>query len=590
MLQRNNLSALHAHQDYLKQLLAQEDIFVVGGCIRDLLLGITTDPKDIDITMSSEPDTIRDWMNFDDTTTARFRTQKFGTMTFLPKENNYEYELTPFRTEWGYTDVRHPDEITRSSDLLLDSNRRDFRINCLYRLGATLGTSADRPWVDHSIEVVLKNHWIAFLADSRVLIIQDQEKISALLPNWKLDQQKCEYLVKTCSCITSDEETTLTPGPISIIIDPHLGINDLLNQKLQTVWDPNDRFTEDALRILRGVRFVNTLNQVDSLPHLDFNSKTRKAMKLHAQLVESLSSERIHDEIVKVFSKHNPFGYIALLKELDILKFIFPSVHETIGNHQPTRHHSLDTYHHILMTLKAIQEIIKQKNTDSNDPQTHQDMLVKIAMLYHDVGKPEQYENIAKAIEENPDNPDRSQYLYHTESWALMAQEDLKKLTFSKKDIETVMRYIRRHHRPGEILEWSETKQTSRLRKLLSDWGIEKCLNLMDITIADRTGQYNPMQSSSFEDIHSLKALLQNIYDEEGQFTIKDLAVNGNDLMKELDIKAGPELGELIKKAFEWVLMDVKVRNERESIYRFIREIEKERNREMEKERNGERD
>ena|GEM_PF-5506748 len=60
MLQRNNLSALHAHQDYLKQLLAQEDIFVVGGCIRDLLLGITTDPKDIDITMSSEPDTIRD--------------------------------------------------------------------------------------------------------------------------------------------------------------------------------------------------------------------------------------------------------------------------------------------------------------------------------------------------------------------------------------------------------------------------------------------------------------------------------------------------------------------------------------------------
>lgn len=99
MLNFKNLSILHNHHTSVQQLLAQQDIFVVGGCIRDLLLGITHDPKDIDITMSGDPDSIWEAMPFDETTLSRFRTEKFGTMTFLPKANDYEYELTPFRTE-----------------------------------------------------------------------------------------------------------------------------------------------------------------------------------------------------------------------------------------------------------------------------------------------------------------------------------------------------------------------------------------------------------------------------------------------------------------------------------------------------------
>ncbi len=574
MIQFNKLAILHEHHTFLKELLAQEDIFLVGGCVRDLLLWITQDPKDIDITMSGDPDSIWEQMIFDEEKTSRFRTEKFGTMTFLPKENDYEYELTPFRTEGWYEDNRHPDQITWSNDLLLDSARRDFSINCLYRTGANNSQEIIYTTPPKTLNTALKNHGVCILIQDAQLIIQDHELISSLFPWGTLDQTILEKILQTAPyCTQQEEKSILSAWTIGIIIDPHQGINDLLDQKLQTVWDPNDRFTEDALRILRGVRFVNTLNQTTAITQLDFTSATRKSMKLHAQLVSKLSSERIHDEIVKVFSKHNPFGYIAILKELNLLEIVFPAVHQTIGNHQPTRHHSLDTYHHTLMTLKAIQEIMKDKVSELNEQELHEAMLVKIAMLYHDVGKPEQYDNIAKAIEENPEKPDRSWYLYHTESWALMAQEDLKKLSFSKKDIETVMRYIRRHHRPGEILAWSETKWESRLRKLLSDGGIERCLNLMDITIADRTGQFNPMQAPWFEDIHTLKNLLQKLYDEEGQFTMKDLAVNGSILMESLKIPAWPVLGDLLSKAFDWVIGDVQARNEKEKVLEYVRII-----------------
>ena len=101
-------------------------------------------------------------------------------------------------------------------------------------------------------------------------------------------------------------------------------------------------------------------------------------MAKNGYLVQFLSKERIHDEIFKVFGKDNPFGYVALLDELNILQFVFPAVHQTKGVTQPIRYHPLDVYHHSIMTLYHLQSL----NTDP---------LVRLGMLYHDVGKIHQY-------------------------------------------------------------------------------------------------------------------------------------------------------------------------------------------------------
>lgn len=118
-------------------------------------------------------------------------------------------------------------------------------------------------------------------------------------------------------------------------------------------------------------------------------------MEQTAPLVKALSAERLHTEIMKVFSGNNPFGYISILRELELLAIIFPALAHTIDNRQPVRYHPFDTYNHTLLTVWHCQQLC-------DDP------LVKLAMLYHDVGKPEQYAFMDAAFKKDPENPDRT--------------------------------------------------------------------------------------------------------------------------------------------------------------------------------------
>lgn len=241
-------------------------------------------------------------------------------------------------------------------------------------------------------------------------------------------------------------------------------------------------------------------------------------MESCAPLVASLSAERLHAEITKVFSGNNPFGYIALLRELQLLTTLFPALANTIDNRQPVRYHPFDTYNHTLMTLRHCQHL-----TD--------DALVKLAMLYHDVGKPEQYAFMDAAIAANPDNPDRTGYLAHPEISVRLAQEDFGRLAFSHKEIAQICRYIKHHHRPGEILDSKADSWTKKVRELISDGGYEATIHLFTIAIADRLGQYNPLQKAAISEIEQLKTLATELYESEGRFTMKELAINGKDLI-----------------------------------------------------------
>lgn len=148
MLHFDCLKKLFVHAEHMQTVLPQGEHFFVGGCVRDLLLDVVDEPTDLDLTMIGEPEKIRDQMTIDEQQFSRFRTEKFGTMSIIVKNPSFDkeneelrsevgdvvsYEITPFRAESGHADHRHPDEIVRSNDLLEDSARRDFTINCLYR-------------------------------------------------------------------------------------------------------------------------------------------------------------------------------------------------------------------------------------------------------------------------------------------------------------------------------------------------------------------------------------------------------------------------------------------------------------------------
>lgn len=328
--------------------------------------------------------------------------------------------------------------------------------------------------------------------------------------------------------IISDNDTIPNNFELKgIVVDPHGGIMDLRDGKLKAVGNPDTRFFEDGLRIMRALRVVNILNQKcrdmpTACPHsFDFDTATRHSLKKNYYLLLSVAKERIKDEIVKVFSKGNPFGFIALLDETNLLKDIFPALHRNKYVDQPVRYHPFDVYTHIMLTLYHLQQI----NTN---------YLVRLGMLYHDVGKVEQYYMYQMGLDREEKRKMLGSRLNHVNCGVDFARRDFSALGFSNKEIDDICRYVSYHMKPGEILDANPDKQIKKLRKLLSEVGYEKAQNILDITIGDRMGQFNPLQSSEIQDVHVLKKTLEELYNEEGQFTKKQLAISGSDLMETL--------------------------------------------------------
>lgn len=166
--------------------------------MREILLGTTKDPVDIDFTMAGNP--LEIYENIDKDGISHFITEKYGTITLIPKDKNNElkYELTPLRAETGYQDCRHPGEIFWSDDLLLDVQRRDFTINAIYYTQQKLKTPIYEQEKTISEEVFLKilnKEGFIYLQNSETLIVQSQKLLSQLIPNAKLDTDFLYYLL-----------------------------------------------------------------------------------------------------------------------------------------------------------------------------------------------------------------------------------------------------------------------------------------------------------------------------------------------------------------------------------------------------------
>lgn len=319
------------------------------------------------------------------------------------------------------------------------------------------------------------------------------------------------------------------------LIDPYKGHQDIRNKLIRAVGNPNERFKEDALRLLRAIRFAAQLG-------FEIEEQTLQAITQDALLLSAIAGERIHDELLKLLGSDYPYEGIMLLKNTGLLYQIIPELFEGIGVSQarPGRHHRDDVFTHNILSLKFC---------PSHDP------LVRFATLIHDIGKPR-----VAASDEN------GLVIFHNHELigARMSYEICNRLHFSKKQREKVNKLIRWH-----MFTVDEHITDSAVRRFIRRIGVDNVKDMMDLRVGDRLGGGTQTAES-----WRLKLFKKRVEEQlaPAPFSINDLAINGNDVMKELHLEPGPKIGELLQKLFEEVDEDLN-KNTKEYLLERIKKL-----------------
>ena len=320
----------------------------------------------------------------------------------------------------------------------------------------------------------------------------------------------------------------------SEIIDPFNGQDDIKNKIIKAVGNPTQRFKEDALRLIRAIRIATELE-------FEIDPKTAQAIKENAHLIKEVANERIREELFKLLESSNPFRGITKLRETGMLKIILPGLENCFGIVQegPKHDRVYDIGEHSLLTLK---------HTPSNDP------LVRLAALLHDIGK-------VDTVKTAPDG--NVTFYNHDVVGGKLVLKIAKRFNLSKKQTDKLYRLVRWH-----LFTVDENQTDSAIRRFIKNVGKENIKDIMALRIGDRLGGGTQKAISwrmeKFEE--RIKQILKK------PFSISDLKVNGNDVMKTLNIKPGPKIGEILNKLFEEVLEDSS-KNKKELLLEKIKQL-----------------
>ncbi len=319
------------------------------------------------------------------------------------------------------------------------------------------------------------------------------------------------------------------------LIDPFNGQTDIKNKLIRAVRNPDERFKEDALRIMRGIRFASQLD-------FTIEEKTWEAILSDSPLIANISYERIRDELLKILGSENPLKGIELLDQAGILTIILPELMQGKGLSQvrPGRHHTSDVYTHNIQAMH---------HTPNTDP------IVKLAALLHDVGKP----YVAGQDEEG-----HIIFYNHEVKGAEIASQIADRLRLSNKQKEKIVTLIRWH-----MFSVDEHVTDAAVRRFIRRVGLENVTDMIDVRIGDRLGSGTKTAES-----WRLKQFKEKIETQlNPPFSTNDLAIDGNDIMKELNLKPGPQVGEILQKLFEEVDEDLKL-NTKEHLTKRIHELD----------------
>lgn len=319
------------------------------------------------------------------------------------------------------------------------------------------------------------------------------------------------------------------------LIDPYDGKKDLENKIIKAVGDPAVRFKEDALRLMRAIRFASQLG-------FSIEEKTLLEIKNDAKLLSEIAKERVRDELMKILASDYPYEGVMLLRNTGLLTEIIPELEEGIGVSQvrPGRHHTEDVFTHNVLSLKFC---------TSTDP------IVRFATLIHDIGKP----RIASEDE-------NGLVIFHNHeiAGANMARDISDRLRFSRKEQEKIVKLVRWH-----MFTVDEKITDSAVRRFIRRIGVENVKDMMDLRVGDRLGGGTQTAES-----WRLKLFKKRLEEQmaPAPFSINDLAIDGKDVMKELNIQPGPKIGEILEKLFEEVDEDME-KNNRDYLLKRVREI-----------------
>lgn len=308
-------------------------------------------------------------------------------------------------------------------------------------------------------------------------------------------------------------------SPIRGLQDPFGGREDLEQGILRTVGTASERFREDALRILRGARFAARYR-------LQPEGLTYDAMLQLAPLMDSLARERVYSELCKLLMAANAED---LLRYAPIITQVIPELAPTVGFDQHSRHHAYDLYTHIAYVTASVP----------------QELSLRWAALLHDVGKPETF---------SLDEQGEGHFYGHAQQGAQIADRILLRLKAPTALREQVVVLVEQHMTPVQ-------PQRKLLRRRLSRMGTSRLKLLVELQQADMGHKGNPDDAEHFAQIRTMIAQLQA---EDVCLTLRDLAVNGNDLMQ-MGIPSGKILGSCLNSLLEAVL-DETLPNEKEAL------------------------
>lgn len=421
--------------------------YVIGGAVRELLLGEKPAPQDWDLGTSAVPDEVLALFPRGITTGARF-----GTIAVLTDAG--PCEVTTFRVESEYRDARRPDRVTFVRELEEDLKRRDFTVNAI----------AWDPLHDR-------------------------------------------------------------------LVDPTGGIPDLESRVLRAVGDPGARFREDGLRPIRAARFAATLE-------FELEKETERALiDAHVE-VSRVAAERVQDELMKMLRARQPSRGFEVLRRAGLLGLWLPELQATVAVPQ-NRYHAYDVYFHTLYTCDA---------APAEKP------VVRLAALFHDVGKP-----ATRAEKEDGD----ATFYNHQFVGETLAKEAMERLKFSRDRTDRVAHLVRNHmfdYRP----EWSD----AAVRRFIRSVGVDSIADLFDLRIADNIG--NGLKTGFPHYLGELRARVEAVLAAEEALSVRDLAIDGQDVMRALNLNPGPRVGEILDHLLEEVLENPAL-NRREALLERVR-------------------
>ena len=315
------------------------------------------------------------------------------------------------------------------------------------------------------------------------------------------------------------------------VINLYKGQEDITNKLIRAVGDPNERFGEDALRMMRAVRIGAELGFL-------IEDKTFEAIKKNAPLINKIAKERVKEELFKILASPNPYDGIVLFRNSGLMQEILPEMEKCFGVEQksPGRHHIYDVGNHLLMSLK---------NCKSSDPVT------RFATLIHDIGKPLTYKKLESGV---------ITFYNHEMVSTKIAENIADRLRFSNQEKGKFITLIRWHQ-----FTVDEKQTDSALRRFLRNIGLENVEDMLALRVADRLG------GGARETSWRLEEFKKRLIEVQKQpFTVRDLKIDGNDVMKELKLEPGPEVGKILNNLFDKVV-EKKIENEKEALLKALR-------------------